>query len=306
MRIAFLGLGNMGEPMARNLLRAGHELTVYNRTRSRAEPLAKEGAEISHSPADAAVGAEIAVTMLADDAALESLVLGPGGLAEALPKAALHIGSSTISPALAQRLAATHREGGQRYISAPVFGRPEAAAAAKLFVVAAGEKDALARAQPVFDAIGQRTFEVGDRPEMANYVKLFGNFLITCVLESLAEVFAVARKAEIEPQKVLEVLTGTLFGAPVYQTYGQRIIAEEFSPAGFRMPLGLKDVRLALQAAEAVNAPMPIANLVRDRFLTAIAQGHQDLDWSAIALIAAHAAGLGSARAEPHAQNEHK
>jgi 3-hydroxyisobutyrate dehydrogenase-like beta-hydroxyacid dehydrogenase len=292
MRIAFLGLGNMGEAMARNLICARHELMLYNRTRSRAENLATEGATVAGSPARAAAGSDIAITMLADDAAVESVVLGDGGLVESLPKDGLHISMSTISPALSQRLTSAHRDRGQVFIAAPVFGRPEAAAAAKLFVVAAGEREALSRAKPLFDVIGQRTFEVGERPEMANYIKLLGNFMIVCVVESLGEVFAVARKAAIDPSMVLDVLTGTLFGAPVFKTYGSRIVAEEFSPAGFRLPLGLKDVRLALQAAEAVNAPMPFANIVRDRFITAIANGYEDLDWSAIALMAAEDAGL--------------
>lgn len=296
MRIAFLGLGNMGEPMARNLIRAGHELTVFNRSRGRTEPLAREGTRVADSPDSAAAHADIAVTMLADDAALDSVTFGADGLLRGLPRGALHISCSTISPALSQRLDAGHRERAQHFVSAPVFGRPDAAAAAKLFVVAAGEKDQLARAKPLFDAIGQRTFEVGDRPEFANYIKLFGNFLIACTLESLSEVFAASRKAGIDPHNVLDVLTGTLFGAPVYKTYGDRIIAEEFSPAGFRMPLGLKDVRLALQAAEGVNAPLPFANIIRDRFLTALAKGYEDLDWSAIALVAAEAAGLTKTR----------
>jgi 3-hydroxyisobutyrate dehydrogenase-like beta-hydroxyacid dehydrogenase len=292
MRIGFLGLGNMGDAMARNLIRAGHQLTVYNRTRSRAERLAKEGAQVADSPRQAAVDSEVIITMLADDAAVESVTLGPSGAIERLPKGAIHISMSTISPALAQRFAAAHRERDQGFVSAPVFGRPEAAQAAKLFVLCAGDPAAVARVQPVFEAVGQRTFAVGDRPEMANYLKLMGNFLLTCVLESLGEVFAVARKAGIDPQIAFEVLTGTLFGAPAYQTYGARIIAEEFSPAGFRMPLGLKDIRLALQAAEGVNATMPFANIVRDRFVSAIANGRADLDWSAIALGAAEDAGL--------------
>lgn len=295
MRIAFLGLGSMGEPMARNLLRAAHQLTIWNRTPSRAEPLANQGATVASSPAGAAADAEICITMLADDAAVKAVMFTPERAMERLPKGALHISCSTISPALSQRLGAAHHERAQHYISAPVFGRPDAAAAAKLFVVAAGEKDQVARAKPIFEAIGQRTFEVGDQPEFANYIKLFGNFLIACTLESLSEVFAAARKAGIDPHNVLDVLTGTLFNAPVYKTYGSRIIAEEFSPAGFRMPLGLKDVRLALQAAESVNAPLPFANIVRDRFLTALANGYEDLDWSAIALVAAEAAGLGKA-----------
>jgi len=291
MRIGFLGLGNMGRAMASNLIRAGHELVVYNRSRNAAEALAKEGARVADDPAKAA-GQEIVLTMLADDTAVESVVFGAHGVLEGMQGGGLHVSMSTISPDLSRRLSAAHHERGQQYIAAPVFGRPDAAAAAKLFIVASGAKEALAKAKPVFEVLGQRTFEVGERPEDANYIKLCGNFLITCVLESLGEVFALARKAEINPSTMFEVLSGTLFGAPVYNNYGPRIIEEKFSPAGFKMPLGLKDVRLLLQTAEQLSAPMPFASVVRDRFLSAIANGYGDLDWSALSLVIAQSAGL--------------
>jgi 3-hydroxyisobutyrate dehydrogenase-like beta-hydroxyacid dehydrogenase len=293
MRIGFLGIGNMGGAMARNLIRAHHEVTVYNRSRGAAEVLGKEGAKVADSPANAGAQ-DIVISMLANDSAVEAVVLGPGGALEGMQRDALHISMSTISPDLSRRMAAAHKERGQQYVAAPVFGRPEAAAAAKLFIVAAGAKSALEKAKPVLELIGQRTFEVGERPEDANLIKLFGNFMITCVLESMGEVFAVARKAEIDPNKVFEVLSGTLFGAPVYNNYGPRIIEEKFSPAGFKMPLGLKDIRLMLQAAEGVSAPMPFASVVRDRFLSGIANGYGDLDWSALALVVAESAGLKS------------
>jgi 3-hydroxyisobutyrate dehydrogenase-like beta-hydroxyacid dehydrogenase len=291
MRIGFLGLGNMGRAMASNLIRAGHELVVYNRSRSAAEALAMEGARIADDPTKAA-GQEIVITMLANDNAVESVVLDAHGVLDGMQRDGLHVSMSTISPALSQRLSAAHKERGQQYLAAPVFGRPEAAAAGQLFIVASGTKDALAKAQPVFEVLGQRTFTVGERPEDANYIKLFGNFLITCVLESLGEVFAVARKAEINPSTVFEVLSGTLFGAPAYNNYGPRIIEEKFSPAGFKLPLGLKDVRLMLEAAEGLAAPMPFASIVRDRFLSAIANGYGSLDWSAMTLAIAQSAGL--------------
>jgi 3-hydroxyisobutyrate dehydrogenase-like beta-hydroxyacid dehydrogenase len=299
MRIGFLGLGNMGRPMASNLIRAGHELIVYNRSRNTAEALAADGAGIADCPAKAA-GQEIVITMLADDNAVESVVFSAQGALEGMQRDSLHISMSTISPALSRRLSAAHKERGQQYIAAPVFGRPEAAASAKLFIVASGTKEALAKATPVFELLGQRTFEIGERPEDANFIKLFGNFLITCVLEGLGEVFAVARKAEINPKTVFEVLSGTLFGAPAYTNYGPRIIEEKFSPAGFKMPLGLKDVRLLLQAAEGLSAPMPFANIVRDRFLSAIANGYGDLDWSALTLVIAQCAGFTQTARETH------
>ncbi len=293
MRIGFLGIGNMGSAMARNLIRAHHDVMVYNRSRGAADVLGKEGAKVADSPAEAG-GQEIVISMLANDSAVEAVVLGADGALEGMPRGALHISMSTISPHLSRRMAAAHKERGQQYLAAPVFGRPEAAAAAELLIVAAGAKSALEKAKPVLALIGQRTFEVGERPEDANLIKLFGNFLITCVLESLGEVFAVGRKAEIDPNTVFEVLSGTLFGAAVYNNYGPRMIREEFSPAGFKMPLGLKDIRLMLEAAEGLSAPMPFASVVRDRFLSGIASGYGDLDWSALALVVAESAGLKS------------
>jgi 3-hydroxyisobutyrate dehydrogenase-like beta-hydroxyacid dehydrogenase len=301
MRIGFIGLGHMGQPMARNLIRAGHEVTVYNRNRNAADLLAKEGARVADSPAKASHGQEIVITMLADDSAVESVVLGTHGVIEGLPAGSLHVSMSTISPDLSQRLSAAHSERGQQYMAATVFGRPEAAAAAKLFIVAAGAGGTLERTKPVFEVLGQRTFIVGERPEHSNWIKLFGNFLITCVMESLGEVFAAARKAEINPSTVFDVMSGSMFGAPAYNTYGPKIINEQFSPAGFKLPLGLKDNRLVLQAAEKVAAPMPFANIVRDRFLSAIANGYDELDWSAMTLIIAQSAGL-PAEAEPHSK----
>jgi 3-hydroxyisobutyrate dehydrogenase-like beta-hydroxyacid dehydrogenase len=302
MRIGFVGLGNMGIPMARNLIRAGHDLAVYNRTRSRADVLANDGARIADSPAQAAKGQEIVISMLANDAAVESTVLGANGIAEGLEPNRIHISMSTISPDLSSRLAKTHGDREQRYLAAPVFGRPEAAAAAKLYIVAAGRDEILAEVDSVFSALGQRTFNLGDRPEQANLVKIFGNFLIMCTLEGLGEVFTAARKADIDPKAVLQVLTGTLFGCPIYNNYGPILIEEKFSPPGFRMPLGLKDVRLMLDAAEALGTPIPFGNVIHDRFVSAIANGYGELDWSAMTLAIAQSAGL--APGSPRPQTE--
>lgn len=296
MRIGFIGLGDMGAPMARNLVKAGHQVTVYNRTRTRAETLAKEGANVADSPASAARQG-VVITMLADDRAVESVVFGPDGIVEGLPTEGVHISMSTISAALSNRLAAEHRKKNQRYIAAPVFGRPTAAAERKLYIMAAGPADGIAHVRPVFEALGQRTFEIGEIAEQANVVKLSGNFLLTCVIEGLGEVFAVARKAGVDPKKVLEVLINTLFNAPAYQTYGPIILEGKFSPPGFKLHLGLKDVRLMLQTAEGVSAPMPFASVVRDHFLAAIGNGNADLDWAALALVPAELAGLKQERA---------
>jgi len=291
MNIGFIGLGNMGRGMAENLLKAGHTLVVHNRTRSRAESLASRGARVAATPAEAS-RVEVVITMLADDAAVEAVVLGTGGVLASLPAGAVHISMSTISVALSSRLAEAHARAGSAYVAAPVFGRPEAAAAAKLFVVAAGPAAALAKCQPLFDAIGQRTYVLGDRAAAASAVKLAGNFLIAAMLESLGEAFALVRKHGIPPEQFLDLITTSVFNVPVYKIYGSLIVGDTYQPAGFQLPLGLKDVRLALAAAESVNVPLPLASLVRDHMITALARGYGDSDWSVIAKLAAENAGL--------------
>lgn len=292
MRVGFIGLGRMGSGMAANLLKAGHEVTVYNRTASRTEGLVKQGARAAATLAQAA-GGEAVITMLADDAAVESAVLGQGGVRDTLTPGAVHISMSTIGVATSERLAAAHREARQRYVCAPVFGRPDAAAAGKLFIVAAGEAAAIAASQPLLNAMGQRTFLFGEQPEAASLVKLSGNFLIAATIEALGEAFALVTKGGVDRQAYLEMLTSTLFTAPVHRTYGQAIAEQRFEPAGFVAPLGFKDVRLAQAAAESLRVPMPLASLLRDRFLALLAQpGSEPLDWSAISQVTARDAGL--------------
>ena len=290
MQVGFIGLGNMGSAMAANLLAAGHALTVHNRTPAKAQALVAKGARLVGTPGDAARG-EVVITMLADDHALEHVVFGEHGVLAALAPGAIHLSMSTISMALAERLNAAHREKGQELISAPVFGRPEAAAAAKLFIVAAGKPESVATCAPLFDVLGQRHFVIGERAPMANLVKITGNFLIASVIEGLSEGIALVSKAGIDPARFVDILTNTLFGAPVYKTYGALIAEERFQPAGFKAELGNKDVRLALSAAEELKVPMPLASLIADRFLTLIASGGAALDWSAIALVAKRDAG---------------
>ena len=290
MRIGLIGLGQMGTGIAANLLKAGHELTVYNRTRAKAEAFASEGAKVADHIADACRG-DAVITMLSNDDAVESAVYGDGGVLASLPKGAIHISSSTISVALSKRLAEHHADRGQRYVAAPVFGRPEAAAAAKLFIVAAGAPEAVKTATPIFDAIGQRTFTVSEDAPAANIIKLSGNFLIASVIESLGEAMALVGKAGIDKHQYLELLTSTLFGAPVYKTYGTLIADEKFSPPGFAAPLGLKDVRLTLAAGDDFRVPLPLASLLRDRYLTLLANGGDNLDWSAIGGLPAKDAG---------------
>lgn len=290
MNVGFIGMGKMGLPMARNLLKAGHKVTVYNRTRERAESLRGEGAMIADR-ANGACGGDVLITMLADDQAVREVVFG-NQLIRTLAQESIHISASTISVALSQELTRVHAEAGNQFVSAPVFGRPEAAVAAKLAVVAAGPAKMIERCQPVFDAVGQRTFVVGDEPYHANVVKLSGNFLILSVIESLGEAFALLRKSGVEPKRFLDVMTSTLFAAPVYKTYGNLIANEQFLPAGFKLPLGLKDASLVLAAAGDARAPMPIASLVRDHILAAIARNGEELDWSSFSKILAENAGL--------------
>jgi 3-hydroxyisobutyrate dehydrogenase-like beta-hydroxyacid dehydrogenase len=292
MKVGFIGLGNMGSAIARNLIKAGHSLSVYNRTRSRAEEFKPLGATIAESPSAAAVGAEVLITMLADDRAVEGVIFAPGNALEALPDGAIHISMSTISVALSHQLAEAHRGKQQHYLAAPVFGRPDAAAAAKLFVVAAGPTKQVERCRPIFDAIGQKTFHPSEEAPAANAIKLSGNFLITAVIESLAEAFTFVRKFDVDPNSFLDVLTGSLFTAPVYRTYGNLIAAGKFEPAGFKLPLGLKDNRLLLAAAEQAAVPMPMASLIHDRFVAALAQGWAESDWAVIARLSSQNAGL--------------
>src|SRR6185503_6724065 len=216
---------------------------------------------------------------------------GESGILASLGRDATHISSSTISVALSERLTAEHDEAGQRFVAAPVFGRPEAAAAAKLFVVAAGTPESVQSVSSLFDAIGQRSFVVSEEPKGASLVKLSGNFLIASVIESLGEAMALVGKAGVDKEQYLELLTSTLFSAPIYKTYGGLVAREEFEPAGFAAPLGLKDVRLALSAGDALQFPLPIASLLRDRFLTLLANGGAHLDWSAIGALSAWEAG---------------
>jgi 3-hydroxyisobutyrate dehydrogenase-like beta-hydroxyacid dehydrogenase len=291
MKIGIIGLGRMGSAIARRLIRAGHDVTVYNRTRSRAEPLAAEGVVIADSPASACAG-EAIITVLADDDAVEAVVLGDNGVLQGLAKDAVHISMSTITVALSEKLAAAHHAVGQRYLAAPVFGRPDAAAAGKLFIVVGGEADTFARCQPLFDAVGQKTFVIGDIPPWANLVKLGGNFLIASMMESVGEAVVLMRKSGVDPQRFVDIMTGSLFAAPVYRTYGELIVKQRFQPPGFAMPLGLKDIRSVLAAAETQRVPMPAASLVRDHFISGIARGGEELDWSALSRVAAQDAGL--------------
>ena len=292
MKIGFVGLGNMGSPIAANLLRARHTVTVWNRSANKNRELLDAGAASAPSPSAAASAGDTVITMLADDAALEQVLSGPEGILQGLRPGALHISMSTISVATAERIAALHAARGQRLLSAPVFGRPEAAAAAKLFVVAAGGRTEMEAASALFPSISQRVFYVGEVPSAANLVKLCGNFMILAAIEALGEAMALAQRGGVSKGQLLEVLTGTLFDSPVYRNYGAALVEDRFKPAGFAAPLGLKDMRLAGQSAEALRVPMPLLNVLRDHLLQTIAAQGEDVDWSAIGRTIAKNAGL--------------
>jgi 3-hydroxyisobutyrate dehydrogenase-like beta-hydroxyacid dehydrogenase len=292
MKIGFIGLGNMGGHMAKRLMEAGHEVAVYNRSPDKARSLVAAGAKQAKDVAQACNGAAVVFTMLADDAAVEAVTFGEAGLREKLARGAIHVSSSTISVELAKRLAKEHAAAGQRFVSAPVFGRPEAAAAGKLFVMAAGEPTVVRELDPLFQAIGQKTFVIGEAPDTANLVKLSGNFLIGCVIETLGEAMALVQKGGVDRHLYVDILTATLFPSPIYKIYGSLIADRKFEPAGFPAPLGAKDVRLALAAAENLGVSMPVASLLRDRLLRLMANGGEQLDWSAVGAMAAQDAGL--------------
>ena len=292
MKIGFIGLGNMGAAIAGNLVRAGHEVTVWNRSAAKAQSLVGLGAVLAPTPRAAAAEREAVLTMLADDSALESVLSGPQGLLEGLRRGAVHVSLSTIAVATAERLAALHAERGQHLLCAPVFGRPEAAAAAKLFVVAGGRKADVDGAKPLFDAISQRLFYLGETPSAANLVKLCGNFMILAAIETMAEAMTLVQRGGVAKKQFLEVMTGTLFDSPVYRNYGNGLVEERFRPAGFAAPLGLKDMRLVGQSAEALRVPMPLLNVLRDHLLQTIAAEGEDVDWSAIGRTVAKNGGL--------------
>jgi len=283
----------MGAAIATNLVESGHEVHVFNRSPARAEPLRKAGATVAASAAEAVRSAKVVFSMVADDAALASLTFGDAGIAAGLKPGALHVSMSTISVAAAQDLAARHREAGQGFVSATVFGRPDAAAARKLFIMAAGADEYLRVAVPLLERLGQSVAVVGNDPSQANLVKLIGNFMLSVIIETLGEACAVAGKAGIDPMHLVELLTNASFNAPPYKIYGPLIAAQRFQPAGFALPLGQKDNRLMLAAADALGVPLPLASLVHDRFLAVRSQGiGAEHDWSALALCALREAGL--------------
>jgi 3-hydroxyisobutyrate dehydrogenase-like beta-hydroxyacid dehydrogenase len=293
MKVGFIGLGAMGSAMASNLQAAGHALTVWNRTPEATEPLVSLGAKAART-ADRAAQGEVLCSMLANDAAVRAVFLD-SGLLDAMDAGTVHVNHATISVALAEELAAEHEKRGLDYVAAPVFGRPDAAAAAQLNMLVAGKPAAVERVRPVLEAMAIRLWPLGEAPQRATVAKIAGNFMLAAAIESMAEATALTRAHGVSAADFLDVMTQTLFAAPAYQGYGKLITEQRFKPAGFALPLGLKDVGLALAAGEAARVPLPFAGVLRDSLLEALAGGDAELDWSALALVAARRAHLDGA-----------
>jgi len=291
MKVALLGLGKMGTAIAAVLLRSGHQLTVYNRTAGKAQELANHGAKIASTPKEAVSDAEVVLTVVLDDAAMEHVTFGPDGILQALPQGAVHAGLSTISVELAKRLQREHAQRGREYIGAPVLGRPEAAREAKLILIAGGAPAGIAKVQPVFDALGRVTFRAGTEPWHANLFKLCSNFMISSMLETFGEAQALIRKAGSEPVEFVGLMA-EFWGSTIYRNYGMLIATGKYDPPGGTLALGLKDNRLLLDAARELTVPLPLASLVRDQMLAAIAAGNAELDWSSLSDTAMRNAGL--------------
>ena len=288
MKIGFLGLGNMGAAIAPNLVATGHDVSVWNRSPEKAEALVARGGVHALTPAEAS-RAEVVFTMLADDAAVEGVA---DDILANLDDGGIHISLSTISVALAEKLTAAHAAKGQSFVAAPVFGRPAAAADAKLFITAAGAPEAMARIIPLLQAIGQKVEVFGDKPSTASLVKLAGNFLIVSVTETLGEAMALTAKGGADNTQFLDFMTSTLFGSLIYKNYGALIASQTFEPAGFAAVLGAKDVRLVGEAAEGLGVPMPLGDLLSDRLARLVSEGNGHLDLTALSALAFKDAGL--------------
>ena len=290
--IAVVGLGAMGAGAARRLLDQGQRVVVWNRTREKAAPLIERGAKAAESPGEAAAVAAIVITFLADDRALEEVVLGANGVASGLGQGQVHLSMSTIAPTIARTLAQAHGERGAAYVAAPVFGRPEAAASGQLWIATSGPAAAKAVARPVLETLAQGVRDFGEDPAAAHVVKLAGNFLIAAASEAMAEAYTLGEKCGLDRVQLAEFFGASLFPSRIYQNYGKAIAEHRYEPAGFKLKLGLKDLRLVLGAADACEMPMPFAGILHDRFLALAAQGHGEMDWTAIGLAVAKEAGV--------------
>lgn len=292
--LGLIGVGNMGLPLGLNLIESGYKLRVYNRTPEKAQPLIDKGAELVSHPTEVVEPGGIVFTILANDAALEAVTLGENGILSQLGAGGIHLSMSTIAPATAMKLAAAHEERGATYLAVPVFGRPEAVAARKMWICLSGNAEAKARVRPILEQLGQGIYDFGEEVGAANVVKLAGNFLIMSAIEAMGEAFTLAEKNGIDRNQVANLFAQTLFACPIYQNYGRMVAQQEYEPVGFRLALGLKDITLALQTARESQMPLPLASLLHDRLMAAVARGRGDSDWTSIALSISEEAGLKS------------
>lgn len=290
--IGFIGLGGMGSAMAANVRKAGIGMRVYNRTPDKAKALVEGGAVQADTPAGSAQPGGIVVTMLTNDQAVEEMAFGENGFGEVLGEGGVHVSMSTISPEMARRLSERHAAQGTHYVAAPVFGKPDAAAAQKLWIATSGPDAAKARIRSLLDAMGQGVHDFGEDAGAANVVKLCGNFLLGAAIEAMGEAFTLAQKNGIPRQAVYDLFTSTLFACPVYQNYGKLIAAEHYQPIGAVPSLIRKDFGLLLQEAKTSQVPMPLASLVHDRLTAMVAKGREDRDWAGFAQEVSESAGL--------------
>jgi 3-hydroxyisobutyrate dehydrogenase-like beta-hydroxyacid dehydrogenase len=273
----------MGQPMAANLLTAGYPVRIWNRNPNRAAPLVDRGAVSVSRPAAAAEPGGLLFSSLSDDRILEEVVEANHELLQRLGRGGIHVSTSTIAPATSRRLAEGHRQYGVTYLAAPVLGRPDAAAAAKLWIFLSGSADAKERVKPVLRVLGQGVFDLSEDPGAANVVKLACNFLLASAIEAMAEAFALVEKNGVDRNLMADLLVQTIFDCPVYRNYGKQIAEERYLPALFKPSLGRKDVGLVLETAASHTVPTPLAGLLHQRFLTAERKGRGDLDWTALA-----------------------
>jgi 3-hydroxyisobutyrate dehydrogenase-like beta-hydroxyacid dehydrogenase len=292
MKIAFLGLGRMGQGMAHLLVAAGYDLNVFDLYPDQAKSLIDAGANFKPTVAEAVAGCDVAISMLPSDPAMNGLVTAPGGLLESLAPGAAHVVMGTHGIEMVRKLTKLHTEAGQIFVTAHVLGRPDLAASGQLTIVPAGPADTVASLQPVFDVLGKQTFVAGTDPQSASAVKIANNFVLGCAIEAMGEAMSLVRKLGVEPEMFHKVLTDGLFGAPAYEVYGKMIVDEAYDSMGATAVIGLKDINLALQAAESAEMPLPSANVMRDRLLGAIAHGDSKLDWAVVAKEQARASGL--------------
>ncbi|HET7608683.1 MAG TPA: NAD(P)-dependent oxidoreductase [Gammaproteobacteria bacterium] len=292
MKVGFVGLGRMGQGMARRLLDAGHDLTVFDQFAAQAASLAAAGAHAAASVAEVAERSEIVVTMLVEDATVANVGLGPRGLSESLRKGAIHLVMGTHGVAVVRELEARHREAGQTLVAAPVLGRPDLAATGQLGIVVGGPEEAVARCTALLKSMGRRIFAAGAKPESATAIKLANNAVLGCAMVAMAEGFSLVRKYDVTPQVFQDVMTEGLFASVAYKVYGQKMVDESYDQVGSPIHVGLKDANLIAAAADLARVPMPSHNVYRDRLLGAVAHGDGDRDQAVLAREQARASGL--------------